>query len=204
MRARIPWVAWGAAALCAALAGFWVARHLESPAPELTSGTWLAQRRVLPDFALTDDVGRPLTLRELRGRPTLVFFGFTNCPDVCPTTLARLAQTAKAAALPQLRVLFISVDPARDTPETLGRYVHAFDPRFTGATGTAAAIDNLTREFGVAVQRVDLGAGQYTMDHSAAVFLLDDQARIVGILTPPFNAGQIAADLRRVAPLLHG
>ncbi len=203
MPIKRSWFAWGALALGAALAGFWIARWLETPAPQLTSGTWLAQPRALQDFTLTDHDGRPFTLRELRGRPTLVFFGFTNCPDVCPTTLARLAQTSKAAAVPRLRVLFVSVDPERDKPTALRQYVHAFDPGFAGATGTPAAIDLLTREFGVAVSRVDLGGGQYTMDHSAAVFLLDDGARIVAIFTPPFNAAQMAADLRRVAAWLH-
>ena len=106
-----------------------------------------------------------------------MFFGFTHCPDVCPTTLATLAQVAKPPASPSLRVLLISVDPERDTPERLEHYVHAFDPKFIGATGSQAAIDAVTKRVRRRVQRVDLPGGDYTMDHSAAVFLLERPAR---------------------------
>lgn len=101
-----------------------------------------------------------------------------------------------------LRVLLVSVDPARDTPPVLEKYVHAFGTNLLGATGSQAQIDRLTKEFGVAVQRVDLPNGDYTMDHSAAVFLLDSQARIAGVFTPPFDAKAMATDLRRAAPSL--
>jgi protein SCO1/2 len=143
-------------------------------------------------------------LRDLQGRPTLVFFGFTHCPDVCPTTLVTLAKVRRLAALPDLRVLFVSVDPARDTPAVLAQYVHAFDPDFVGASADAREIGRIAQKFGVAVARVDLPGGDYTMDHSAAVFLLDRRARIVAVFTPPFDVTPLAADLRRIAPRLHG
>ena len=193
---------WTFVAVGAALAGLWLARELHSPEPQLASGTWLPQPRELGNFSLLDEMGRPFTLRELQGRPTLVFFGFTHCPDVCPTTLATLTQARKTAAVAGLRVLLVSVDPARDTPAVLEKYVHAFDSDTRGATGTPAEIGRIAREFSVAVQRVDLPNGDYTMDHSAAVFLLDDRARMVGIFTPPFEAKPLAADLRRAAPRL--
>jgi protein SCO1/2 len=141
---------------------------------------------------------------DLAGHPTLVFFGFTHCPDVCPTTLVKLAAIKKTGALPGMRVLFVSVDPGRDTPAVLAPYVHAFDPDFIGATGSAAEIERLARNFGVAVARVDLPGGDYTMDHSAAVFLLDPHAQIVAVFTPPFDVAPFAADLRLVAPRLRG
>src|SRR5262249_15377505 len=119
-----------AAALCAAFAGFYLARQLDSTAPALASGTWLPQPRALPDFQLLDDSGRPFTRRELQGTPTLVFFGFTHCPDVCPTTLMKLAQVMKRAGQPQLRVLLVSVDPQRDSPQALAQYLRAFSPDF--------------------------------------------------------------------------
>jgi protein SCO1/2 len=190
------------AAIAAALAGFWLARELDSSAPELASGTWLSRPRTIADFHLTDQSGRPFTARELQGQPSLVFFGFTHCPDVCPTTLVKLAQVKRAAAVPGLRVLLVSVDPQRDTPPVLAQYVHAFDPQFMGLTGDPAAIGKLTSQFGVAVGRVELPGGDYTMDHSAAVFLLDSHARVVGIFTPPFDTQRFAADLRRAAPHL--
>jgi protein SCO1 len=195
---------WSAIAVCAAVAGFWLARELHSTSTQLASGTWLPNARELRPFRLTDQSGQPLTLESLGGRPTLVFFGFTHCPDVCPTTLATLAQARKASGISALRVLLISVDPARDAPERLEKYVHAFDPAFLGATGSQATIDSLTRDFGVAVQKVELAGGDYTMDHSAAVFLLNDRAHIAAIFTPPIEAKALAADLRAVASLLAG
>ena len=188
--------------MCAAGAGFWLARELDRSGPELASGTWLPQARTISDFHLIDEAGQPFSAAQLRGRPTLVFFGFTHCPDVCPTTLAKLAQVKKAGALPDLRVLLVSVDPQRDTPPILSEYVHAFDPQFVGLTGEAEAIRRIAADFQVAAARVELPGGDYTMDHSAAVFLLDDQAREVAVFTPPFDVKQIANDLRTAAPQL--
>jgi protein SCO1/2 len=116
----------------------------------------------------------------------------------------KLAAVKKSGALPDLRVLFVSVDPQRDTPAVLASYVHAFDPDFIGATGDAAEIARLAQKFGVAVARVDLPGGDYTMDHSAAVFLLDRRGEIVAVFTPPFEVAPLAADLRRVASRLRG
>jgi protein SCO1 len=193
-----------AAALCAGLAGFWLARQLDRGGPQLASGTWLPQSKAVVDFQLTDASGRPFTRRDLTGAPTLVFFGFTHCPDVCPTTLVKLAQVRRRAAVTGLRVLLVSVDPQRDTPSMLGLYVHAFDPQFQGVTGDARTIARLAANFGVAVNRVELPGGDYTMDHSAVVFMLDDAARIVAIFTPPFDVAAISADLARAAPYLGG
>lgn len=191
-----------AAALVAAVAGFWLASQLDRGSPRLASGTWLPQARALPDFTLTDMYGRPFTHADLAGAPTLVFFGFTHCPDVCPTTLLKLARIHKAAGIANLRVLFISIDPQRDTPQAMGLYVHAFDPDFMGVTGEPQAISRVATQFGVAVSRVDLPGGDYTMDHSAVVFLLDDAARIAAIFTPPFEVAAFAADLKAAAPYL--
>jgi len=191
-----------AAAVCAALAGYWMARQLDRASPRLASGTWLPQAKPVGDFSLTDTSGRAFTRRDLGGAPTLVFFGFTHCPDVCPTTLMKLAQVRKRAALTGLRVLFVSVDPQRDTPPVLGMYVHAFDPAFLGLSGEPDALLAVAANFGVAVNRVELPGGDYTMDHSAVVFLLDARARIAAIFTPPFEVAALAADLRRAAPYL--
>ena len=191
-----------AAAACAALGGFWLAQQLDSESPHLASGTWYPQAKAVAEFKLTDTGGRAFTRAELAGTPTLVFFGFTHCPDVCPTTLLKLSQIRRRAALTRLRVVFISVDPQRDTPAALGTYVHAFDPQFTGLTGDSASIARMATNFGVAVNRVELPGGDYTMDHSAVVFLLDDAARIVAVFTPPFEVAPIVADLARAAPYL--
>jgi protein SCO1 len=202
MTIRRTWLILGVAALCAAFAGFWLARELDSPGPVLASGTWLPRPKPIGDFHLTDNLGRPFSLHDLQGKPTLVFFGFTHCPDVCPTTLAKLAQIRKAVAVPGLRVLFITVDPARDTPNVVGLYVHAFDPDFIGLTGDNQAITKMAADFGVAVSRVDLPGGDYTMDHSAVVFLLNREGQVAGIFTPPFDIPRFAEDLGRAAPYL--
>jgi protein SCO1/2 len=198
MMLRRSWIAWSLAAACAALAGFWVARQVDRAPLQLASGTWFPRPRPIGALALTAHTGKTLTERDLTGHPTLVFFGFTHCPDVCPTTLARLAEIKKSAALPDLRVLFVSVDPGRDTPAVLAPYVHAFDPDFIGATADAHEIRRLAQRFGVAVARIDLPGGDYMMDHSAAVFLLDRHAQIVAVFTPPFDVPPFVADLRHV------
>jgi len=199
----------GAIAVVAALAGVYVARMLNQPAvPSLESGTSLPQARVLPEFNLVDTQGKPASPAALRGHPTLVFFGFTHCPDVCPTTLALLANVQKQVAqqdpaLSGIKVALISVDPERDTPEQLGSYIASFRGDFIGLTGDASEIVKATRAFGVAAARVDLGGGNYTMDHSATVFALDSQARIVAVFTPPLSAAALARDLARLAPVLN-
>ncbi len=195
MAIRTSWLV-ALVAACAAVAGFWLAGKLDSSGPELASGTWLPRPRTFADFRLTDQAGKAFSLAELRGHPSLVFFGFTHCPDVCPTTLVKLAQVKKAAALPDLQVLLVSVDPQRDTPALMAQYVKNFDPQFIGLTGNQPVIDKMAAEFGVIVSRVELADGDYTMDHSAVVFLLDDKAREVGVFTPPFNVKQFAQDLR--------
>ena len=190
------------AALSAALGGFWLATQLDRGTPHLASGTWLPRSRALQDFSLTDERGRAFTRANLAGAPTLVFFGFTHCPDVCPTTLVKLAQVKKNAPLAALRVLFVSVDPQRDTPPVLAQYVHAFDPSFQGLTGEPQVLARLASDFGVAFNRVELPGGDYTMDHSAVVFLLDSGAHIVALFTPPFDSAALRADLQRAAPAL--
>lgn len=191
-----------AAAVCAAAAGFWLAQQLDRGSPRLASGTWLPSAKAVADFSLTDTTGRPFTRGNLAGRPTLVFFGFTHCPDVCRTTLLQLAQLHKRAPLPGLRVLFVSVDPQRDTPAVLGMYVHAFDPAFEGLTGGSEPLARVAANFGVAVNRVELPDGDYTMDHSAVLFLLDRSGRIAAVFTPPFAVPALAADLARAAAYL--
>jgi protein SCO1 len=199
MRARWLLVA---AAVCAAAAGFLVSHQLDRGGPQLASGTWLPTPKAVADFRLTDTTGRAFSRADLTGAPSLVFFGFTRCPDVCPTTLLKLAQVKKHSAVANLRVLFISIDPQRDAPAPLGLYVHAFDGSFQGLTGEPQAIAGVARNFGVAVNKVQLPDGDYTMDHSAVVFLLDDAGRIDAIFTPPFETAAIESDLRRAAPYL--
>jgi protein SCO1/2 len=197
------------AALAAGLA-FWAAQHrlaAEAPGPQLQVVRLFEQPRVLPAFSLQQSDGTPLVPGELQGHWTLVFLGFTHCPDVCPTTLARLAQAQKAwAALPEAtrpRVLFVSVDPDRDTPDRVGEYAHAFHKDTLAATADVPALEAFARSLSLVFMKVPAPAGapadQYSVDHSAALAVLDPQARMAGVVQPSGDAGldaqAIAADL---------
>ena len=155
-------------------------------------------------FRLIDHTGKTVTEADFRGRYMLIYFGYSFCPDVCPTTLAMLTGVQKKVALPGLKVLLISVDPERDTPQQLGTYISSFGGDLIGLTGSAPEIVKASKSFGVAASRVELPGGSYTMDHSATVFVLDSDARIVAVFTPPFNSAALARDLTRLASSLGG
>jgi len=133
------------------------------------------------DFALTDHTGKPRTLADYRGKAVVIFFGYTQCPDVCPTTLSALAEAMKklGADADRVQVLFVTVDPERDTPELLTAYVPAFDPRFAGLYGDAAATERVAKEFKVIYQKQP-GAtpSTYTVDHSTGTYIFDPQGRL--------------------------
>jgi len=202
MTARLFWILVGLGALCAALAGFLLAAEVDSSRPVLASGTWLPDARPIADFHLIDSQGRSLTRAALLGHPTLVYFGFTHCPDECPDTLAALARVRKLAAVPGLQVLFVTVDPQRDTPRVLAAYLRQFDPSFLGLTGDPAEIRRVAASLGIGISRINLPGGGYDFDHTMAILLFDDRAREVGVFTPPFDVRQLAQSLSRVAPEL--
>jgi len=168
----------------------------------LASGTWLAEAKPIADFHLIDSQGRPVTRTALLGRPTLVYFGFTHCPDECPDTLAALARVRRQAAVPGLQVFFVTVDPQRDTPAVLAGYLRHFDPSFLGLTGDPADLNRFAAGLGIGITRIDLPGGGYDFDHTMAILLFDSGAREVGVFTPPFDARQLAQSLRGVAPEL--
>jgi protein SCO1/2 len=176
---------------------------LQTPqAPPLTTGTALTPAHPVPQFSLVDGAGKAFTRDSLRGHWSLVFFGFTHCPDICPTTLSVLGDVHKQLAnLPsgqQPTVIFVSVDPQRDTPDVVGKYVHFFSSDFIGVTGSVEAIDHLTAAAGVPVARVQLPSGDYTVDHSGAVFVVDPDAALSAVLSSPTKADDISADFRRL------
>jgi protein SCO1 len=133
------------------------------------------------DFHLTDHTGKPRSLADFRGKAVAIFFGYTQCPDYCPTTMSELAaaMTKLGPDAARVQVLFVTIDPERDTPELLSRYVPAFNPAFLGLYGDAAATAATAKEFKVLYQK-EPGAtpGSYTMDHSAGTFLFDPQGRL--------------------------
>ena len=133
------------------------------------------------DFNLIDATGKPRTLADYRGKAVVIFFGYTQCPDVCPTTLAELAEVMKKLGpdADRVQVLFVTIDPERDTQDLLSQYVPAFDPRFMGLFGDAAATERTAKEFKIIYQkRPGATAGSYTVDHSAGTFIFDPQGRL--------------------------
>jgi protein SCO1/2 len=154
--------------------------------------------RPLPEFVLATQAGARFERAELRGRWTLLTFGFSNCPDACPTTLTELAlANRELATLPPgraPRIVFVSVDPARDTPARLANYLPQFDRRFIGLTGAAATLEELERAFGAAAiigRPVD---GSYSVEHTSAVYLIDPDARLAAVFPAPQVARTLAAD----------
>jgi protein SCO1/2 len=170
--------------------------------PETERATVFPAPRVLPPFELVDQDGQRLTTEFFQGHWTLVFFGFTQCPDICPTTLATLAQVARLLedlpAEAQPRVLLVSVDPERDTPERLAPYVRFFNPRFLGAMGSLEATAAVAAAFGVPYAKVDLPDGGYTLDHGSGVFVVGPSGGLEAYLSAPHEATTIANDYRRI------
>lgn len=150
------------------------------------------------DFALTDHNGIPRTLADFRGKVVLVFFGYTHCPDVCPTTMAELAGVMKELGkdADRVQVLFVTLDPARDTQALLAKYVPAFDPRFLGLRGDQAATEKTAKEFKIFFQKVDgKTADTYTIDHTAGSYVFDAKGRVRLFVRNGQGAAPIAHDL---------
>jgi protein SCO1/2 len=172
-------------------------------AVDLATGTFLAPSRALPDFSLIDQRGRIFGSANLRGHWSLLFFGYTNCPDFCPTTLTTLAamqkrlRADKAAVRPQ--VIFVSVDAKRDTPEQLAKYVPYFDPEFIGLTAAdQPSIEAVAKNLGVGIIIRPTSDGNYTVDHSAEIMVLDPDGRLTAILTGPFTVEALQGDFQRI------
>lgn len=192
-------------------AGLLLARLLapDRPAlPQTERATFLAEPRDLPPLDLVDQDGRPLGPKFFEGHWTLVFFGFTQCPDICPTTLATLAQVVRQLEdLPgasQPRVLLVSLDPERDPPEILAPYVRFFDARFLGATGSPAATDAAAAAFAVPYAKVSLPDGGYTLDHGSGISVIGPSGDMVAYLSAPHEAGTIARDYRAIVAYVEG
>jgi protein SCO1/2 len=150
-------------------------------------------------FALTDQDGRPFSEADVLGRPFLVFFGFTHCPDVCPTTLYEMSEMLRVLGpeARQARALFITVDPERDTPAAMKSYLSSFDDRIVGLTGSPQAIDAVTKAYKVYAKKVPLKDGDYTMDHTALVYLMDKTGGFAGAFNLKRAPAEAAADYRR-------
>jgi protein SCO1 len=191
-------------AIAALAVGAWLlSQGDERNARTIRTATVLPEPRALPEFELRDHNGAPFTRASLEGRTSVVFFGFTHCPDICPATLQqlamardRLAATAGHSDNNVPEIVLISVDPARDTPETLGRYVEYFGEGITGATASPEDLLVLTSALGIFFEPVPTGDGtNYTVNHSTAVLVIDPQARLQAIFSAPHSIEAFVQDL---------
>ncbi len=150
-------------------------------------------------FELIDQNGRTITDRDFIGKPFIVFFGFTHCPDICPTTLFELSEVLNRLGpdAEKTAVLFVTVDPERDTPATLKDYLSSFHLRIFGLTGNAEQIAAIEREYRVYAKKVPLKDGNYTMDHTAVVYLMDKNGRFLAPFNIKRSVDDVAAELRR-------
>jgi len=187
-------------AVAALLAGLIIARGLLEESVELQVASIYPEARTLAPFELEDATGSAFTEDDLQGRLSLLFFGFTNCPDICPDTLGVLArsmeklETMRVDSVPQ--VVFVSVDPQRDAGETMQDYVDYFDDRFRAVTGNDSALAALTGQVGAMFARHSPDeSGYYAVDHSGMIVLVDPQGRMIGRFPPASDADAIAADL---------
>lgn len=183
-----------------------LAAGCSSPGANLDWHLTTAVEGHMPDLAfnLTNDQGHPVTGKDYRGKTVLLYFGYTHCPDVCPLTLTHLHMVMQKLGplADDVRILFVSVDPARDTPEIMHRYVTAFDKRAVGLTGTPKQIRDIAKRYRVAYNRgKDNGRGGYEVSHSSAIYVFDHQGRIRLLATPGASNDDIAHDLRQLIQL---
>jgi len=161
-------------------------------------GTVAAPSAIGGPFQLTDQTGQTVTEKNLLGKPTLIFFGYTHCPDVCPTSLFEMSEVLRAMGKDADRVnaYFISVDPERDTEAAMKDYLSSFDPHLKGLTGDPQAVAKIVGEYRVYAKKVPLKDGDYTMDHTALVYLMDRDGKFVAPFNLKQSPQQAAADLK--------
>lgn len=190
---RCKFITWARSAAAIALLGLVV---VMAPRPGAAQTT-VPPAGASVSFALTAADGAAITERNFRGKWLVVYFGYTFCPDVCPTTLLEIAGalTALGPRAAAVQGLFVTVDPRRDTPAVLTEYVKAFDPRLVGLTGTPAQIALAAKSFHVFYERQDIDNGGYSYDHSAFIYVVDPDGKFVKAITGETGSQQIAATL---------
>ncbi len=185
----------------AAIAGLVLALNPPEPGSKAPTSTELPIASIGGPFTLTGSDGRPFASSRLSGKPTTIFFGFTHCPDVCPTTLARLAKLRRQLGKGDkgFEIIFITVDPARDKPADVGRYTALFGTPVIGLTGSQADIDRVKKQYGVYSQQDPLPGGDYSVSHTAAVFLIGRDGQFVATIAPDEPDSAALDKLKRIA-----
>ncbi len=187
------------------VAAMFATKRIGVPLPQPENATVFPAALALPEFELTTTDGQAFGRESFSDRYSLVFFGFTNCPDICPLTLAALAEAfeeleSAGAELPE--VVFVSVDPNRDTPAQIASYLGAFDTRFHGLRGDRARLDPLLRALGVTVMtHASADGGSYSMTHNGTIYVVGPEAGVIATLADSLGAAEIATDFRRIRAL---
>ena len=198
MLGKLRFVLWGLVLL--AIAG--LAFLLTRPAPSLpaTTSRELPLSSIGGPFTLVDGAGRPFSSAKLAGKPFAIFFGFTHCPDVCPTTLARLARLRAKLGKSEaaFAIVFVTVDPARDDPAAVGAYTGLFGTPVIGLTGSPAQIDQVKKAYAIYSAKAPLPGGDYGIDHTASVFVMDAAGKFVATIAPDEADDVALAKLERV------
>jgi len=184
----------GAIAVAAGATALWMGLALRA---QVQSGA----TKIGGPFTLVDDTGAQVSEADLKGKPTVMYFGYTFCPEVCPTTLTDLAQWMQMIGqdADRLNYVFVTVDPERDTPKVMHDYVSAFDPRIRGLTGTSEQIAKVAKEYGVYYKRIPTSDGGYVMDHSAVLYMMDPNVRFVGVIPYQEDTAKAVAKLKKLA-----
>jgi len=194
---------WG---LLLAAVFFWMLPGKTTVPPEL-QGVLRPAPQPLQAFELTDQYRQPASLERLQGKWNFVFFGYTYCPDICPTTLSTLTGVVRQLQgdpqdLADVQVIFVSVDPQRDTPEVIEGYLKYFNEAFVGVTGEQHDIDSLTLQFGAGyMKEPDTTPGQYLVSHTSSIFLVDPHGRLLAAFSPPHDPGTIVDQFRQIRSL---
>ena len=197
---RLRLVLWVVAGL-AAITGLMLALNPPEPGSKAPTSTGLPIASIGGPFTLTGSDGRPFSSGRLSGNPAAIFFGFTHCPDVCPTTLARLAKLRRQLGKGDdgFAIVFITVDPERDKPADVGKYAALFDTPVIGLTGAAAEIERVKQQFGVYSEKAPLPGGDYGVNHTASVFLIGRDGKFVATIAPDEPDATALAKLQRIA-----
>jgi protein SCO1 len=184
----------GAIAVAAGATALWMGLALRA---QVQSGA----TKIGGPFTPVYDTGVQVSEADLKGKSTVMYFGYTFCPEVCPTTLTDLVQWMQMIGrdADRLNYVFVTVDPERDTPKVMHDYVSAFDPRIRGLTGTSEQIAKVTKEYGVYYKRIQTSDGGYVMDHSAVLYMMDPNVRFVGVIPYQEDTAKAVAKLKKLA-----
>jgi protein SCO1 len=181
---------------------FWHAAKTRVTLPIV--GTSIDQPQLIPEFHLVNGLGKPFTNHSLKGHFSFLFFGYTYCQSICPLTMAMLTQLyteLKAEKTPLPQIIFITLDPKRDTPKVVGSYVKAFNPNFIGLTGPLAGIQQLSKQMGVVyiqAQQSKSSENNYQIDHSGTLYLINPEAKLAAIFSPPHDVASIKQDYKNL------